>query len=118
ATLALRSDALTSLPPPDSELASARVHEDPALEMTLVEVLARELGRPLRVAVVASGGCTALTLLSSEHVARVDAIDLNPAQLHLVELKRAGIARLSLDEQRTLLGHDDESTPSRAEERW
>lgn len=117
ATLAPRPKE-SPLAPPDSDLAYAHVHEDPALEMSLVELLAKELGRPLRVAVVASGGCTALSLLSSEHVARVDAIDLNPAQLHLVDLKRAGIARLSLDEQRTLLGHDDESTPSRAEERW
>lgn len=113
ATLALRSNPVSSSAPPDSELGYARVHEDPALEMTLVEVLARELGRPLRVAVVASGGCTALTLLSSEHVARVDAIDLNPAQLHLVELKRAAIESLNLEQQGVLFGaHDD------TEERW
>ncbi len=103
-----------SLPPPDTELCYAHVHEDPALEMTLVEVLARELGRPLRVAVVASGGCTALALLSSEHVARVDAIDLNPAQLHLVELKRAAIEELDAQGQQTLLG-SEEADP---DDRW
>lgn len=113
ATLARRPKS-NPLPPPDSELGYGHVREDPALEMSLVEVLARELGRPLRVAVVASGGCTALTLLSSEHVARVDAIDLNPAQLHLVELKRTAVGCLDLDEQRVLLDGDDDAT----EERW
>lgn len=110
--------AETHLAPPESELGYAHVYEDPALELSLVEMLAKELGRPLRVAVVASGGCTALSLLSSEHVARVDAIDLNPAQLHLVELKRRAIEHLDLDKQRVLLGHDDDASEEGAERRF
>lgn len=117
ATLASRPPQ-SRLTPPDSELGYAHVYEDPALEMSLVEMLAEELGRPLRVAVVASGGCTALSLLSSEHVERVDAIDLNPAQLSLVELKRAAILHLPLAKQRALLGHDGGESEEDGERRF
>jgi S-adenosylmethionine-diacylglycerol 3-amino-3-carboxypropyl transferase len=112
ATLA-RREAPSALPTPATELVYGHVREDPALEMSLVEQLAEELGRPVRVAVVASGGCTALLLLSSPHVAHIDAIDLNPAQLHLVELKRAAIARLEPGAQRTLLWGDDDDMEER-----
>jgi S-adenosylmethionine-diacylglycerol 3-amino-3-carboxypropyl transferase len=113
ATLARPMHMPTPPTPPDSELFYAHTREDPMLELELVERLARERGRPLRVAVVASGGCTALTLLSSPDVARVDAIDLNPAQLHLTELKRACIDGLNLGEQRRLFGADEASSPDR-----
>jgi len=113
ATLARPPSAKTPVPPPDSEVLYAHTREDPALEMELAEHLANELGRPLRVAVVASGGCTALTLLSSPHVARIDAVDLSPAQLFLTELKRASLDRLTLAEQRRLFGADDTSSKDR-----
>lgn len=72
------------MPPP---LKFAVVREDPALELELV----RRFGcrRPL---VVASGGCTALTLTGAE-VDEVTAFDLNPTQLAHVEAKRAARAR-------------------------
>jgi S-adenosylmethionine:diacylglycerol 3-amino-3-carboxypropyl transferase len=46
-----------------------------------------------RVVCVASGGCTALSLLA-HGVEQVDAVDVNPAQIALVELKRAAVAML------------------------
>lgn len=113
AALARMPTSPENVPAPPSDVLYAHTHEDPALEMELCETLARELGRPVRVAVVASGGCTALTLLSSPHVARVDAVDLNPAQLFLTELKRVAIDCLTLDEQRRLFGAEDASSTER-----
>jgi S-adenosylmethionine-diacylglycerol 3-amino-3-carboxypropyl transferase len=92
---------------PETELSYSHTREDPALELALVEELAEELGRPLRVGLVASGGCTALSLLASPLVERVDAVDLNPAQLHLVEMKRCAIERLTVEEQEVLFGGRD-----------
>ncbi len=65
----------------------AVVREDPALELELVRRFARR--RPL---IVASGGCTALTLTGAD-VDAVTAFDLNPTQLAHVEAKRAARAR-------------------------
>lgn len=65
----------------------AVVREDPALE---VEVLRRyQRRRPL---IVASGGCTALTL-TGEDLDAVTAFDLNPTQLAHVEAKASARAR-------------------------
>lgn len=87
-------------------LASARegpllfgaVREDPLLE---IEVL-----RPAfagRIALVASGGCTALSLLASG-ARQVVAVDLNPVQNHLVELKHAAVSTLGPHASVTFLG--------------
>jgi S-adenosylmethionine-diacylglycerol 3-amino-3-carboxypropyl transferase len=105
--------AAERLPCPDSELGYAHTLEDPALELALVEQLAAERGRPLRVLVVASGGCTPLALLASKAVAHIDAVDLNVAQLHLVELKRCALSRLNTDEQRALFGAGEEEPDER-----
>ena len=87
-----------------TEVLYAQVHEDPLLELRVIDRLLSLRPRPLRVALVASGGCTALTLLSHPSVAGLEAIDLNPAQLHLTELKRRALALLSLDDPLSLLG--------------
>lgn len=66
----------------------AQVREDPALEL--------EALRPVldgTIVAVASGGCTALSLVGAG-AERVIGVDLNPAQNHLVELKAAAVARL------------------------
>jgi S-adenosylmethionine:diacylglycerol 3-amino-3-carboxypropyl transferase len=76
----------------------AQVREDSRLERELV----REHGLR-RVVCVASGGCTALSLLA-HGVERVDAVDLNPAQIALVELKRAALARLPRSEYLAFVG--------------
>ncbi len=87
-----------------SELSFSQVREDPETDLRVLERLATMLDRPLRVLLVASGGCTALSLLSHPSIAHVDAIDVNPAQLHLVELRRAAIVTLSIAEQLEFIG--------------
>ncbi|MEP0833323.1 BtaA family protein [Microcoleus sp. AS-A8] len=73
---------------PFSEIAFSQVREDPKIELRVIEQLQERQGHPLRVLLVASGGCMALSLLASSAVAQIEAVDLNPAQLHLVELRR------------------------------
>ncbi|MDX2217187.1 MAG: DUF3419 family protein [Oculatellaceae cyanobacterium bins.114] len=89
---------------PISEIAFAQVREDPRVELSLIDYLAERQNRPLRVLLVASGGCTALSLLVSPAIAQIDAVDLNPAQLHLVELRRQALVHLSLADQLHLIG--------------
>jgi S-adenosylmethionine-diacylglycerol 3-amino-3-carboxypropyl transferase len=96
-----------------SELSFSQVREDSETDLRVVEQLATTLDRPLRVLLVASGGCTALSLLSHSSIQRVDAIDVNPAQLHLVELRRSAITKLSIVEQLEFIG----ATPATAMER-
>ncbi len=92
---------------PNSEVAFSQMREDAGVELALAEIVAERLGRPLRVLVVGSGGCTALSLLGSDSIARIDAVDLNPAQRHLIELKRAALEALTLDEQLTFIEADE-----------
>ncbi len=90
---------------PASEIAFSQVREDPRIELRVIQELAKHQ-RPLRILLVASGGCTALSLLTSPAIAKIEAIDLNPAQLHLVELRRQALLHLSLAEQLRLIGAD------------
>jgi S-adenosylmethionine-diacylglycerol 3-amino-3-carboxypropyl transferase len=71
--------------------------EDPAVDRQ-----ALGLTRGDRVLVITSAGCNALdyALLG----ARVVAVDVNPRQNHLLELKRAGIRALDFDSFFTLFG--------------
>ncbi|HEY9858683.1 MAG TPA: DUF3419 family protein [Candidatus Obscuribacterales bacterium] len=94
---------------PPSEIAFSQVREDPLTEWQLVERLAKQQEQPLRVLLVASGGCTALSLLAHPAIAQIDAVDLNPAQLHLVTLKLTALIHLSLPEQLQLLGAASDS---------
>ena len=95
---------------PFSEIAFSQVREDPKIELRVIEQLQERQGHPLRVLLVASGGCMALSLLASSAVAQIEAVDLNPAQLHLVELRRQALLHLSLDEQLQLIGADLEAS--------
>ncbi|MEE3717996.1 DUF3419 family protein [Tumidithrix elongata RA019] len=88
-----------------SEIAFSQVREDPRIELRVIQELAKRQ-QSLRVLLVASGGCTALSLLASPAIAKIEAVDLNPAQLHLVELRRQALLHLSLDEQLRLIGAD------------
>ena len=90
---------------PVSEIAFSQVREDPRIELRVIQELAKHQ-RPLRILLVASGGCTALSLLTSPAIAKIEAVDLNPAQLHLVELRRQALLHLSLAEQLRLIGAD------------
>jgi S-adenosylmethionine-diacylglycerol 3-amino-3-carboxypropyl transferase len=89
---------------PLSDLAFSQVREDPAIELSLIKQLAERQNHPLRVLIVASGGCTVLSLLADANVEVIDAVDLNRAQLHLVELRRQALVNLPLDEQLLLVG--------------
>jgi S-adenosylmethionine-diacylglycerol 3-amino-3-carboxypropyl transferase len=88
-----------------SEIAFSQVREDPRIELRVIQELAKRQ-QPLRVLLVASGGCTALSLLSNPVIAKIEAVDLNPAQLHLLELRRQALLHLSLDEQLRFIGVD------------
>jgi S-adenosylmethionine-diacylglycerol 3-amino-3-carboxypropyl transferase len=90
---------------PPSELAFSQVREDPHIELQVIKKLAQQ-GHPLRILLIASGGCGALSLLANPYVEEIEAVDLNPAQLHLVELRRQALLHLSLDEQLQLIGAD------------
>jgi S-adenosylmethionine-diacylglycerol 3-amino-3-carboxypropyl transferase len=92
------------------DLAFSQVREDWWVEWQVLERLAvAKRGQPLRVLLVASGGCTALSLLGHPAIGQVDAIDVNPAAIHLVELRRQALAILSNDEVNCLVGSGDRS---------
>lgn len=76
----------------------ARVHEDPELELQALRP-----GPDDVLVVVASAGCTALALLGAG-AGRVDAVDLNPTQNHLIELKVAALATLAGSDAARFLG--------------
>jgi S-adenosylmethionine-diacylglycerol 3-amino-3-carboxypropyl transferase len=76
----------------------AQVREDPRLE---VAALTGQFDGP--VAVVTSGGCTALTLLA-QGARRVIGIDLNRTQNHVCELKAAAVTQLGPTAAAALLG--------------
>jgi len=85
-------------------------------QVELPELLFRnELGRPesdrqaLQIRpgdaliTIGSGGCNTFSLLL-EDPGRVFAVDINPCQSHLLELKRAAIRRLDFDDLHAFLG--------------
>jgi S-adenosylmethionine-diacylglycerol 3-amino-3-carboxypropyl transferase len=75
--------AATALP-----VAFAQVREDPRVDLAIVHAV----GRPARVMMVASGGCTLARLAADPAVAAIHAVDANPAQLALARLKVALLA--------------------------
>ncbi|NUP08241.1 MAG: DUF3419 family protein [Polyangiaceae bacterium] len=86
----------------------AQVYEDPLLE---IEALQPGPGRSL--AIVSSGGCTALSLLAAG-AERVVAVDNNTTQNDLVELKLAAVASLGSKSASEFLG----AFPSSTADRW
>ena len=93
------------------ELAFAQVREDPRAELAVIRGLAARRGAPLRVLMIASGGCNVLSVLACPEVAAVDAVDPNPAQLHLTQLRACAAARLEPAAQLALLGADPAHEP-------
>jgi S-adenosylmethionine-diacylglycerol 3-amino-3-carboxypropyl transferase len=81
-----------------AKLLYAQMREDPQVDREALAISPAD-----RLLCVASGGCTALTLLA-EGPAELVAVDLNPAQLALVELKIAALRALSVDQLRRFLG--------------
>ena len=82
----------------DDRLYFAQVREDPCLELEGLDV-----GPNDTVAIVGSGGCTALSLLAAG-AGHVTAVDMNRSQNHLVELKLAAICVLPRNETLSFLG--------------
>ncbi len=80
------------------ELLFAQSWEDPELDIEALRITPDD-----RVLVVTSGGCNALSLLTTEPRELI-AIDMNPVQSWLLELKLAGIRGLSREEFLGLLG--------------
>ncbi len=91
-------------PPFQSPIFYSVQNEDYRTELAALAQMERPA--PLRVLLVASSGENALSLLTQERVGQLYAVDINPAQLHLCELRRTASAHLSRDEQLTLLGAD------------
>jgi S-adenosylmethionine:diacylglycerol 3-amino-3-carboxypropyl transferase len=91
-------------PPFKSDVFYSVQNEDYQTELTVLRRIFR--GTPLHVLLVASSGENALSLLTQSIVARVEAVDLNPAQLHLCELRRTAVEHLSRDEQLHLFSAD------------
>ncbi|AFZ01243.1 DUF3419 family protein [Calothrix sp. PCC 6303] len=89
---------------PPSDIAFSQVREDPTIEMRVIKQLAQTQNHPLRLLLIASGGCTVLSLLSISEVAEIAAVDLNPAQIHLVELRRQALLNLPIAAQLDLIG--------------
>lgn len=76
----------------------AQVREDPSIEL---QALAPSLGGT--IAVVSSGGCTALSLVGAG-AHRVAAVDVSRTQNHLVELKCATVRMLAASVATAFLG--------------
>ncbi len=68
----------------------AVVREDPVVELSLLADVRR--GASTAALLIASGGCTALTVAAARPDVALTLLDANPAQLALVERKRAALA--------------------------
>jgi S-adenosylmethionine-diacylglycerol 3-amino-3-carboxypropyl transferase len=82
-----------------SDVMFSQVREDWRIEWQVLDRLNQTLQKPLRALIVASGGCTALSLLAHPGLAQLDAVDGNPAQLALLRLRSAAMAELESAEQ-------------------
>ena len=80
------------------------VHEDAAVEVAVLRQVRETVANPVAFC-IASGGCTALSLLL-EAPSQLHVIDINAAQLYLVELKIAALQRLAPDETARCLLRD------------
>lgn len=76
----------------------AQIREDSWVEHSVAQAAC-----PQRSAVIASGGCTALSLLF-DHTDRLIAIDASPAQCALVEVRKAAIRHLTRDQYLAFIG--------------
>ena len=92
------ADRITLADARHDRLYFAQVREDPLLE---IEALAPTDGQ--RLVVVGSGGCTALSLLAAG-AGRVVAVDLNPTQNSLTELKAVALDELGPERAMAFLG--------------
>lgn len=85
----LGQPAKTKLFHSQGRLMFGQVREDAAVDLFLV----KQIQSPKRLFVIASGGCTALSLLTIDGC-NIDALDISQAQIALVELKVTLIKQL------------------------
>ena len=92
-------------------VAFAMVREDAAIDLSLLQTI--KAAQP-RMAMVASGGCTAALLCASGRLDRLTLIDTNPAQLALTALKLL-LLEHAPEDRLAILGHRPMSATARLE---
>jgi S-adenosylmethionine-diacylglycerol 3-amino-3-carboxypropyl transferase len=90
-------------------LAFALVREDALLD----EAVVLSLPAPVRVLMIASGGCTAALLSTLPAVRFLHLVDPNPAQLALARLKILMAHAISPEDRLTCLGHEPDAAQTR-----
>ncbi|WP_204079752.1 DUF3419 family protein [Mycobacterium riyadhense] len=91
----------------------AQVREDALLDVWLASRQRRTRGGALRIAMTASGGCTAAALAACDGVGELHVADVNSAQLELTRLKLYLLATVRSQERMRLLGHAPMPTAER-----
>jgi S-adenosylmethionine-diacylglycerol 3-amino-3-carboxypropyl transferase len=94
------------------EVVFAQVREDVAIETALFA----RCEPPATAFCIAAGGCTAFSLLTAAPAA-VHAVDINPAQVYLLELKEAAFGSFSYEELLHCLTGDAREAYARLRER-
>lgn len=84
-----------------NEIYFAQIREDSRIERDLCDKFA-----PKRIVTIGSGGCTAFSLLNDD-VEQVVIMDYNPAQMALIELKKAAILCLNHTRFLQFIGEKD-----------
>lgn len=82
-------------------IAFSQVREDCFLDQRVVE----QLGKGVKVLMVASGGCTACWLATLPGISRLHLIDPNPAQIALARLKLRLLEHCEPADRLSILGH-------------
>jgi S-adenosylmethionine-diacylglycerol 3-amino-3-carboxypropyl transferase len=82
-----------------------QVREDAAVEMAALQEAVRGVNAPV-VFSIASGGCTAFSLLAAVPQTRLFAVDVNLAQIHLLRLKQAILLNEAADAARWAVSKD------------
>ena len=80
--------------------------EDPESDRRALQIQPGET-----IVTIGSGGCNTFELLL-ENPGRIFAVDINPCQSHLLELKRAAIRCLDLDDLHSFLGFQPSEKPA------
>jgi S-adenosylmethionine:diacylglycerol 3-amino-3-carboxypropyl transferase len=96
--------AIMDAPPFKSDIFYSVQNEDYQTELAVLRRI--DHAAPLSVLMIAFSGENVLSVLTDDRVGCVDAVDMNPAQLHLCELRRTALHQLGRDEQIRLLGAD------------
>lgn len=96
-------------------IAFAQVREDYHVEKVSVETVAECIGRPIRVLMIGSGGCSVLGLLGSRHIDRIDVIDASEGQLALLQAKLIAYQRCPGNVLPDLFGYTALSQTERAD---